>query len=90
MGDAALGPEMFTVVCKVLTEEMTMGPEDQHEQPAEQDGYEKWLEERATAKLAKLLRPTYSQASELDADEWDAEHRKSRKAGTLDNSEHSK
>ena len=56
-----------------------MGPEDQHEQPAEQDGYEKWLAEvtakREKAELAKLLKPEYSQASELDADEWDAEHR---------------
>ena len=23
-----------------------MGPEDQHEQPAEKDGYEKWLDEQ--------------------------------------------
>jgi hypothetical protein len=57
-----------------------MGPEDRHEEPAEQDGYEKWLEEvtrkRETAELAKLIKPEYSQASELDADEWDAEWRK--------------
>jgi hypothetical protein len=33
-----------------------MGPEDHHEEPAEQDGYEKWLEERETARLAKLLK----------------------------------
>jgi hypothetical protein len=84
---------MFTRVCKDLTEEMTMGPEDQHEQPAEQDGYEKWLDEQEKRKLADLLKPKsptlnpfaekdgvirhrYSQASELDADEWDAEHAK--------------
>jgi len=53
-----------------------MGPEDRHEEPAEQDGYERWLDEMEMNKLAKLLKPEYSQASELDADEWDAEHRK--------------
>lgn len=69
-----------------------MGPEDHHEKPAEKDGYEKWLDEQETRKLAELLKPKpiknpfaekdgvirhpYSQASELDADEWDAEQHK--------------
>lgn len=53
-----------------------MGPEDQHEQPAEKDGYEKWLDEMEAKKFAKLIAefpPKYSQASELDADEFDSE-----------------
>jgi hypothetical protein len=57
-----------------------MGPEDRDEQPPEQDGYEKWLDETAAKKLGRIIRgedakPQYSPASELDADAWDAEHR---------------
>jgi hypothetical protein len=43
-----------------------MGPEDHHEEPAEQDGYEKWLSERETEKLAKIIKPEPVRISESD------------------------
>lgn len=59
-----------------------MGPEDKHEEQPDRDGYEKWLEERANARLAAIIKQSYSQASELDADGWDAEHRRKKRAGS--------
>ncbi len=41
-----------------------MGPEDQHEQPFDQDEYEKWLDEQASKKLMKIIRDRGTEEAE--------------------------